>query len=106
MERGTENGNGFLAGFILGGLAGAGVMLVLAPRSGEETRAELQQAGVRLRDQAAEGLEAAQGNVTQARHKVDQAAADLRQKAGKFQKQAQEIFDDQRERLAGAIEGR
>lgn len=40
---------GLLAGSIIAGLAGAGAMLLLAPQSGEQTRAKLQQQGLKLR---------------------------------------------------------
>lgn len=45
-------GTGLLAGSIIAGLAGAGAMLLLAPQSGEQTRAKLQQKGLKLRYQA------------------------------------------------------
>ena len=45
---------GFLAGALFGGLAGAGVMLLLAPQSGRRTRAKLQQKGIELRDRTNE----------------------------------------------------
>jgi gas vesicle protein len=41
---------GLLAGSILGGFVGAGVMLLLAPHSGKKTRARLQEQGVKLRN--------------------------------------------------------
>ena len=44
----------FLSGFMLGGLVGAAVALILAPQSGEETRAQIRQKGIELRDQALE----------------------------------------------------
>ena len=33
----------FLSGFVIGGLVGAAVALILAPQSGEETRAQIRQ---------------------------------------------------------------
>ena len=35
------NGNSFISGFLIGGLVGAVVGVMLAPKSGSETRAEL-----------------------------------------------------------------
>lgn len=43
-------GVGLMAGYILGGLTGAGTMLLLAPHSGKKTRARLQEQGVKLRN--------------------------------------------------------
>jgi len=39
----TSNAKPVLAGLLIGGLAGAGAMLLLAPQSGKETRAQIQQ---------------------------------------------------------------
>ena len=43
---------GLLAGLLIGGLAGAMAMLFLAPQSGKETRAKMQQLSYELREQA------------------------------------------------------
>jgi gas vesicle protein len=50
----------FLAGFVIGGLVGAAAALILAPQSGEETRAVIRQRGIELRDQAYVGGRGAQ----------------------------------------------
>jgi len=41
-----------LAGLVIGGLAGAVTMLLLAPQSGRETRLQIQDKGIELRDRA------------------------------------------------------
>jgi len=46
----------FMAGFVVGGLAGAAAALLLAPQSGEETRAQIQQQGIELQARAQETL--------------------------------------------------
>jgi gas vesicle protein len=48
---------GFLAGLLIGGLAGATTMLLLAPQSGQRTRAQIQHKGEALREQATEAIE-------------------------------------------------
>ena len=40
-----------LIGLLVGGLAGAGAMLLLAPQSGEQTRTEIREKSLQLRDQ-------------------------------------------------------
>lgn len=45
-------GAGLLAGSIIAGLASAGAMLLVAPQSGEQTRAKLRQQGLKLRYRA------------------------------------------------------
>jgi hypothetical protein len=50
-------GLGILAGALIGSLAGATAMLLLAPQSGKRTRAKLQRQSHELREQTAETLE-------------------------------------------------
>jgi len=47
----------FLIGFIVGGVAGAVAALLLAPQSGEETRALIKDKSIEFRDKAAEQAE-------------------------------------------------
>jgi gas vesicle protein len=46
-----ERGGGFFLGLVVGGLAGAAVGLLTAPRSGPETRTLLMDKGIEIRDQ-------------------------------------------------------
>jgi gas vesicle protein len=48
----TKNPASFLAGVFIGGVAGALTMLFLAPQSGKETRQQIQQKAMDLRNQA------------------------------------------------------
>jgi gas vesicle protein len=45
-----------LTGIVVGGLIGATAMMLLAPRSGEEMRAEIKDKALDLRDRATEGV--------------------------------------------------
>ena len=51
-----NNGGSFFAGLAIGGLVGAGLALLLAPQSGEETRGQIKDKGFELKDGAVEGL--------------------------------------------------
>lgn len=53
----TNNTLGVLVGTLIGGLAGAVTMLLLAPQSGKETRIQIQKKGVELRDRTTEMME-------------------------------------------------
>jgi gas vesicle protein len=46
----------FFAGFVIGGLVGAGLALLLAPQSGEETRSQIKDKSFELKDGAVEGF--------------------------------------------------
>lgn len=55
-----EHKNNFgsvFAGLLIGGLAGAAAMLLLAPQSGEDTRTQIQTKGNQLRDRTNEMLD-------------------------------------------------
>lgn len=56
----------FLSGFIIGGLVGAVVALLMAPQSGEETRAYIRDKSIELKDRAAETAAEAQARATEA----------------------------------------
>jgi gas vesicle protein len=68
-----ESGGG-LGSFILGALVGAGLALLFAPRSGEETQEEIKSRAMKLRDAAKERVREAQenfeGRLTTAREHV------------------------------------
>jgi gas vesicle protein len=46
----------FFTGFVIGGLLGAGLALLLAPQSGEETRIRIKDKSFELKDGVVEGL--------------------------------------------------
>jgi len=69
-----DSGVLFFAGLVIGGLVGAGLALLLAPQSGAETRGQIRDKGVELKDGAAERL-------TEAGHRA-QAQADAWQEKG------------------------
>ena len=59
----SDNGDGaisFFAGFLFGGIIGAGVALLLAPQAGEETREQIRSQGIELKGRAGEAASLAQ----------------------------------------------
>jgi len=48
---------GVLAGILIGGLAGAVTMLLLAPQSGKDTRRQIREKSIELRDRTSEVME-------------------------------------------------
>ena len=76
----------FLAGFVIGGLIGAGVALLMAPQSGEETRALISDKSIELRDRAAE------------------TASDYQARAGEFASQTAQAYDQQVKRIQAAVD--
>ncbi len=58
-----RDGGGQIGPFVVGALLGAGLALLFAPRSGEETQAELLERARRLRDTAEDRVREAQRNL-------------------------------------------
>ncbi len=103
QEQGNDGNDmmGFFAGLLIGGMAGAGAMLLLAPQSGKRTRAKIQRQGLELRDQASETFEDA---VAQARVKAREITADVRGQAEELEQRGQGMLDEQKERFFTAVE--
>lgn len=76
----------FLAGFVIGGLIGAGVALLMAPQSGEETRALIADKSIELRDRAVE------------------TAGEVQSQAGDFASQTAETYNQQVKRIQAAVD--
>ena len=82
---------GGLAGLALGALAGAAAMLLLAPRSGKQTRSQIQKRGAKLRHQAVDSVEEA---VTEAGDKVQQFTDSVQKGVGDLQQHAQDMLGE------------
>jgi gas vesicle protein len=74
----------FLVGFIVGGLSGAVVALLMAPQTGEETRAMIRDKSIELRDRAQhtaeETVARAEKAAAEARARADELTAELRER--------------------------
>ena len=92
---------GFMAGLLIGGLAGTVAMLLLAPQSGKRTRAQIQEKSIELRDQAVKNMEDA---VAQTRTKGRQIRADVREKADELQQRGQDVLDEQKENWSALVQ--
>ena len=81
----------FLIGFVIGGLTGAAISLLMAPQSGEETREFLKDRAIELREKASE---TAQSTAQQ----VGSTASEVRSRAGDLANKAKTSADDLRQR--------
>ena len=73
----TNNTLGVLTGMLIGGLAGAVTMLLMAPQSGKETRRQIQEKSIELRDRTTELLE---DTVAQVRTKANKLTLGLKER--------------------------
>ncbi len=98
----------FLAGFVIGGLVGAAVALIMAPQSGEETRTLIHDRSIELKDKAAERAEAArikaEAAAAEARARADELAKLTQEKANELRKKGQEVYQTQKSRLETAVQ--
>lgn len=92
---------GVLAGVLIGGLAGAVTMLLLAPQSGKATRKQIREKGIELRDRTAELVE---DTLTQVRTNADKLTVGGREKFKELKKHGQELVVEQLENVSEAAQ--
>ena len=90
-----------LTGLVIGGLVGAGTMLLLAPQPGEKTRAELKEGVSELRNRTAETVN---DTLTQVKTKANQVKAEVQIKAQDLQHQGQDLLVRQLDHVSQAAE--
>ncbi len=98
---GGSSGTPLLTGLLIGGLVGAGTMLLLAPQAGRRTRKELQEGAMDLRDRTTEKVK---GTVSNVRSRAGQVTSEVREKADELQNQGKDIVADQLGRVASAAQ--
>jgi gas vesicle protein len=110
MSEQTNNGETgvFLAGFILGGLVGAAVAMIMAPSSGQETRKQIVDRGLELRNRTESKLEEARKRAEEmsgdVKTRAEKAAEEARNRAEELQERSRVILEEQKARIASAIE--
>lgn len=84
----------FVAGFLIGGLVGAATALLMAPQSGEETRAIIRDRSIELKDRAVETAEQTRARaevaLEDARHRAEAAIQETRTRAEELAKLTRE----------------
>ena len=90
---------GVLVGMLIGGLTGAVTMLLMAPQSGKETRMQIREKGIELRDRTTEIVEDV---MAQVRSDMNKFNADGRQKANELLEQGQDLVVEQLDHVSDA----
>ncbi len=96
-----HNATNVLIGLLIGGLVGAGAMLLLAPQSGKRTRAQIQLKGIQLRDRTTATVKNA---LAQARFDTNEITAGVREKAGDLKQLGQDKLVEQMDRVSAALD--
>jgi len=104
MSDQNSGGAEFFAGLVIGGLVGAALALLLAPQSGEETRAQIRDKSLELKDRAEEGvLEARQMAQAQLAQLQEQVTHLQGQVVG-LQEKGKETLEKSKQSAAEALE--
>lgn len=88
-----------LVGMLVGALAGAVTMLLLAPQSGKKTRMQIQEKGIELRDRTTELVE---DTLAQVRSKANEITTGGREKFEELKQHGQELAVEQLEHVSEA----
>jgi gas vesicle protein len=90
-----------LSGFLVGSAIGVATALLFAPRSGEETRAEIRDKAVELRDRTTETVK---DTVSQAKSKAYEITDNVLEKAEELTQRSKHTMDRQLDRATQAAE--
>ena len=98
MDKQSSHPAAWFAGMMIGGLVGAGVALLTAPRSGEETRTMIRQKSVELKDRAAETIE-------ETRSRAGELAQTGKERVAEMTKRGQEAIAEKSNGVKKAFSG-
>lgn len=90
-----------LAGLFVGGLAGAVTMLLMAPQSGKDTRMQIQEKGIELRDRTTEIVGE---TMAQVRLNANKLTVGGREKIMELKQHGQELAAEQLDRVSDAAQ--
>jgi gas vesicle protein len=100
QEQGQGSAGSFFAGILIGGLTGAVAAMLLAPRSGQETRDLIQNKGIELRDEATDTTESM---VEQVRRKGRQISTDISEKVEVLKQRGEKLIEEKLDDLYNAL---
>jgi gas vesicle protein len=90
-----------LLGTLIGGLAGAVAMLLLAPQSGEDTRMQIQKKGIELRELTTDMVE---NTLSQVRSSANKVSIGGHRKLNELKQQGQELVVEQLDNVSEAAQ--
>ena len=101
IEHTTRAAKPVLTGLLVGSVVGAATMLLFAPRSGEETRAEIRDKAMELRDRTTETVK---DTVSQAKSKASELKDNVWERAAELKQRGKQTAHEQLDRVSEAAE--
>ncbi|KPL91740.1 hypothetical protein ADN01_00110 [Levilinea saccharolytica] len=97
----------FLVGFVVGGLTGAVAALLMAPQSGEETRAVIKEKAIVLRDKTGETVDEAyaraEAAAAEARARFEELAETTKTRASELSQKGSVVLEEQKAKITSRI---
>ena len=97
----------FLVGFVVGGLTGAVAALLMAPQSGEETRAVIKEKAIVLRDKTGETVDEAyaraEAAAAEARARFEELAETTKTRASELTQKGSVVLAEQKAKITSRI---
>lgn len=103
-DGGGGSASAFLAGFMLGGVVGAGIALLKAPRSGQDTRHMIEERVHSLEGQARHTAEEVRTQVKRVGDQLSESAKHVQHEAQKAAEQARAEANQVRDKLSESAE--
>lgn len=97
MSNHSDGGGEFFKGFLFGGIVGAVIAILYAPKSGKEIREDLRKSSLELRDDAGTQLELAL-------KKAEQLLEETKKKLDDLRKEAESDVSDIKKKATSTIE--
>ena len=97
----TKNPLRLLLGVLVGSLAGAITMLLLAPQSGQQTRDQIEEKAIELRDETTKNVKK---TLSKVRSGADKLTAEVQDKAGELKQLGQDKLVEQLDRVSAALD--
>lgn len=100
-KKASNNILSVLAGLLIGTLAGAVTMLLLAPKSGKETREQIKEKGIELGDQTTKFVE---DTMSQIKSNLDEFTSSGREMMQELKQQGQSLVSEKMDQVSEAAQ--
>lgn len=101
MQHTTSSGKSVITGLLIGGAIGAVTALLMAPRSGQETRAEIRNKAMEYRDRT---MDVVNETVSQAKSKANELKEGVVEKADELRSRGKHTVNQQLDQVSQAAE--